>query len=281
MSIFTFFSGKQKDESLDVLGRYPEHMQVRALPERRYLKTSRILTLCIFLNMAVMLLITGFFTYYADRIDISIANRQNFHVYSIDSSRQVLIPLEKSRKRMSGMELYVESLVRKYIYTRHSIVWENHVMQLRWGLGGPISVFSEGREVYSPFQIWAAAALEESRKKGFVREVHLYELKRVRSNLWEAVFDTFDMPIPDLYNPVCSCSDNSKECIQCKKNHTSRQMRYRAFIRTAFVDTKEKSKAWLMINPLGLQIMAYNLLYMPVNDQEYYWKIPSDLKPEL
>ena len=54
MGLFRVLFGRTKDDSPDVLGRYPEYMQVKALPERRYLKTSRLLALFIFLNMAAM-----------------------------------------------------------------------------------------------------------------------------------------------------------------------------------------------------------------------------------
>ena len=139
MGLFRVLFGRTKDDSPDVLGRYPEYMQVKALPERRYLKTSRLLALFIFLNMAAMIAIAGFFTYIADRIDISIANRKAVNLYSIDSSRQVLIPAEYSTKNVKALELFAESLLRSYIYNRHSVVWENKIMTQRWDVGGPVA----------------------------------------------------------------------------------------------------------------------------------------------
>ncbi len=281
MGILNFFLNNDKEDSPDVLGKYPEQMQVYALPERRYLKTSRLLALCIFFNLAVMILVAGGFVYYADRIDVNIANRRAVNLYSIDSSRQVLIPAEYTEKRIFALDLFAESILRNYIYNRHSIAWNDSVMKNRWGPSGPVSIYSDRKNVYAPFQVKGYDLLQESKTNGFVRDVHLYELKKINATLWEAVFDTFDMPVPDEYEPVCSCFDNSKECISCKVKHTSRRLRYRVYIRARYRNMPEASKAYKLINPLGFMITNYNVLYVPIKEGETFWKIPSDLKPDL
>lgn len=275
MNLWEFFFNRRKNDSPDVLGRYPEHMQIQALPERRYLKTSRLLALLIFLNLAAMMVFAGFFTYYADRVDLSIANRRAVNLYSIDSSRQVLVPTEYSVKRVSAINLFVESILRKYIQQRHEILWENSVMQSRWNVGGLVHIFSNHKKVYMPFRLMADHQFSESRAKGFVRDVHLYELKHIKENFWEAVFDTFDMPVPDAYAPICNCSNNSKSCIDCKIKNTYRRLRYRVYIRTGFANAKTKS------NPLGVSIELYNMLYEPIHTDEIFWRVPNALKPEL
>lgn len=281
MGILNFFFNNDKDDSPDVLGRYPEHMQVHALPERRYLKTSRLLALLIFFNLALMILIAGGFVYYADRIDVNIANKKAVNLYSIDSSRQVLVPAEYATKRVLALDLFAESLLKQYILDRHSVVWENAVMQYKWGTAGPVAIYSDRRNVYAPFQMWADNLFSESRAKGFVRDVHIYELKKIKPTLWEAVFDTFDMPIPDAYEPICNCSDNSKKCISCKVEHTSRRLRFRVYIRAMFTNPANASKSYQLLNPLGFLIKSYNVLYVPINDKEVFWKVPNDLKPDL
>lgn len=276
MGLISILFGRTKEDSPDVLGRYPEYMQVRALPERRYLKTARLLALFIFLNMAVMMAVAGFFTYNADRIDISIANNRAVNLFSIDTSRQVLIPAEYATRNIKALELFAESLLRDYIQNRHTVVWENKTMTMRWDVGGPVAGYSHYKKVYMPFRMSADKLFEESRKKGFVRDVHIYELKLIKQNLWEAVIDTFDMPIPDAYNPLCdSCTDNSKKCITCKVEHTTRQMRHRIFIRTSYNGVKT------VLNPLGFVVETYNMLYVPIDNKEKFWRVPNDLKPEL
>ncbi len=269
-----FFKSKKID-SPDTLGVYPEYMQVRALPERRYLKTSRLLAVIIFFCLAFMILFAGLFTYYARRIDVSIANSRVVNLYTINSSRKVLIPAEYATKRISATELLAESIIRSYIQNRHSIVWDNNIMQQRWDVGGPVARYSQHKTVYTPFRVEADLAFSDSRSNGFVRDVHLYELTRVRNGLWEGVFDTFDMPIPDTYAPICNCFDNSPECISCKAVNTSRRQRFRVFLRVNYNNAKT------LANPLGFMITSYSTLYVPINEKEVYWGVPSDLKPEI
>ncbi|MBP3403195.1 MAG: hypothetical protein J6L82_04720, partial [Alphaproteobacteria bacterium] len=45
MNIFKFLFSKVDESSNDKLGAYPEKVHVGAMPERRYLKTSRIMAL--------------------------------------------------------------------------------------------------------------------------------------------------------------------------------------------------------------------------------------------
>ena len=44
MSIFNILFSEIDESTNDKLGAYPEKVHVRAMPERRYLKTSRFLT---------------------------------------------------------------------------------------------------------------------------------------------------------------------------------------------------------------------------------------------
>ena len=212
---------------------------------------------------------------------MNVANGCGVHLYSIDSSRQVLIPSEYANKRVTALDLFAESLLRKYIINRHSVVWENSTMQSRWGTGGPVAIYSDLKNVYMPFQMSSRSLFSESRAKGFVRDVHLYELKKIKPTLWEAVFDTFDMPIPDAYTPICNCSDNSKQCIDCKVEHTSRRLRFRVFIRARFIKYEEASQSYKLANPLGFTIKSYNMLYVPIKEKENFWQIPTELKPDL
>lgn len=275
MRLLGFLFAPKKNDSPDVLGAYPEYMQVRALPERRYFKTARFLAVLILLNIAAVTAIAGFFVYYADRIDTSIANRKAVNLYTIDPIRKVIIPAEYEEKAIAATELYVESLLREYIKNRHEIIWDNTAMLHRWESNGPIAVLSHYKRVYAPSRVEADTMFSESRTYNFVRDVHLYEIRRVHNNVWEGVFDTFDMPIPDSYNPLCACTDNSPQCLDCKIKNTSRHQRFRVIVRIA--PTGEKS----IVNPLGYQVLNYNVLYVPVKPEEKYWGVPADLKPDL
>ncbi len=275
MRLFGFLFTPKNTKSPDILGAYPEYMQVKALPERRYMKTAHLLAVIIIINIALTILIASFVIYVADRIDISIANRRAVNLYTIDSSRKVILPAEYEEIAVSANSLYIESILRDYIRFRNEIVWDNAAMQRRWGTSGPVAVFSNYKQVYAPFQPEADLMYSESRSKGFVRDVHIYELKRVYGNTWEGVFDTFDMPIPNAFNPLCPCEDNSKVCIDCKTKNALAHHRFRVIMRVTQNGTPSNA------NPMGYQVRTYNVLYMPIHEKEKYWGIPSDLKPEL
>ncbi len=274
-----FFKKKISTQDLntrDVLGTYPENMQVRALPERRYLKTSRLLAIIILINIGIISMVGGFFTYYADRVDVDIATPDAVHLFAIDPVRKTLVPAEYAQMRVPALQLMAEDLVRNYIKQRHEIVWDNTVMQNRWSAGGPVALFSMFKQVFTPAQAEANVAYEESRREGFVRDIHLYELKFLGGGLWDGVFDMFDMPIPDSFNPICACSDNGVDCLTCKTTNAIRRQRFRVFVRGTF--NVEARNSW---NPLGYVVTSYNLLYMPIVPEEPFWELPSDLKPEI
>lgn len=275
MRFLGFLFAPKNTNSPDVLGAYPEYMQVQALPERRYMKTARFLAVIIIINISLITLIATLLVYLADRVDISIANRRAVNLYTIDSSRKVIIPAEYEEKTITAYELYIESLLREYIKYRHEIVWDNLVMQHRWDNSGPIAVLSNHKLVYAPFRAEADLMYSESRTKGFVRDIHIYELKRTHEGTWEGVFDVFDMPIPNTFNPLCGCTDNSKACIDCKAQNALARQRFRLITRVNRSGIPSSS------NPLGFQVMSYNVLYEPIHENEKYWGIPTDLKPEL
>lgn len=275
MRFLGFLFAPKNSNSPDVLGVYPEYMQVKALPERRYMKTSRFLAVLIIINIALTILIASFVIYITDRIDITIANRRVVNLYTIDSFQKVIQPAEYEEKSVSATSLYIEAMLRDYIKYRNEIVWDNIAMQQRWGNSGPVAAFSNRKTVYAPFQAEADLMYSESRSKGFVRDVHIYELKRVHGNTWEGIFDVFDMPIPNTFDPLCPCHDNSRTCLDCKTKNTLKQERFRVIARVS------RGAVPSPVNPLGYQIQSYNVLYVPIHENEKYWGVPSDLKPEI
>ena len=274
MGILRNLFRNNKANSPDVLGRYPEYMQVRALPERRYLKTSRVLAVFILFNLAVTLGLAGYYAYSVERVDVSIMSRKAVNLFYIDTEKKLLKPAEHPVKSIYATQLMAEAMLRQYINERHTILWDNDKMGRLWGRGSFVQAMSAPKTVYDPFVKIAEQDAGLSRSKGFVRDVHLYELEYVYEDLWQAIFDTFDMPIPDSFNPLCDCTDNSQECISCKKEHAYDRKRYKVFIRTSFNNIKSIG------NPLGFLIYSYQVVPMVVRDNNF-WDTPRALKPEL
>lgn len=275
MGILKDLFGSKKSNSPDVLGRYPEYMQVRALPERRYLKTSRLLAAFILINLGVTLALSGIYTYMVERVDVSIMSRKAVNLFYIDPGKKMLLPAEHPQKTVAATQLVAEDLIKQYLLERHTILADNDKMGKIIGGYGMVGLLSEYKNVFSAFKAEATRDFELARHKGYVRDVHLYELEYVYENMWQAIFDVFDMPIPDTFNPLChNCMDNSPECIECKKQHALNRKRYKAFIRVSFANTKNIS------NPLGVMVYSYQIVPMVVRDNSF-WDTPRALKNEL
>lgn len=274
MNFFRWLFAKHSNNSPDVLGRYPEYMQVRALPERRYVKTSRVLAIIVLINIGITLALAGFYTYLAERVDVSIANQRAVNLFYIDTEQKRLRPAEHTHKSVYAMNLISEAAIRDYIMNRHTILWDNNAMNYRWGNGGLVWALSEGTNIYKQFQTTAEQEIKLSRSQGFVRDVHILELELLYQNLWMGIFDTFDMPIPDSFNPLCDCSDNSQECLDCKRKHAYNHRRYKVFVRSNYANAKSVG------NPMGFSIYGYYVLPMVVRDDSF-WDTPRTLKPEL
>lgn len=271
------FNLKQKNtsNSLDVLEVYPEKVQVHAIPERRYLRTSRLLAVIIIINLAMLIAVGGIYVYIANRVDVSIATSRLVNLLAMDVEQKVIKPAEHGQGRANALQLMIEDIVKTYINQRHSIVWDNDVMANRVGLTGYVAAYSSQR-VFEGFQQEITPQIQASRTNGFVRDVHLYELRLVGPDLWQGIFDTFDMPVPDSFNPLCgACNDNSESCLTCKRENAYDHKRYKVYAKTNFAGTKA------LVNPVGILVYSYSLLYMPIHPEEKFWDIPAALRPEL
>lgn len=275
MGFLRWLLAPKKSTSKDVLGRYPEYMQVRALPERRYIKTARILAVVILINIGITLALGGIYIYLASRVEVSIATRKVVNLFYIDTEQKRLRPAEHTQKGVFAAQLMAESYLKDYIEQRNAIVWENNAMANRWGENGIVYGYSHPKFVYPDFVVEADRNMADSRNNGFVRDVHLYELELLNQDLWQGIFDVFDMPIPDSFNPLCPCADNSKECIACKEEHSLRRQRYKVFVRTNYQGLKT------VANPLGFVVYSYHLVPMIIHSGVSYWDTPRALKPDL
>ncbi len=264
----------QQNDNDDVLGAYPEKMQIAAIPERRYLKTSRLLAVVTFINLGVLIALAGIFVYLVVRLDVSVANQRVVNLYSMDPERQVIQASEYNTKSIPALQLMMEQAMMDYVLNRHTIIWDVNEQNYLWSGAGAVGQYST-QEVYQAFQIESERAFRETRAKKIVKDVHLYSLKLTGTNMWEGIFDIFDMPIPDMFNPLCQCSDNSAACLNCKATHALGRQRFKVYIRSDFSAPKTLS------NPLGILVKQYNQLYVPIDPKENFWGQPSVLRPEL
>lgn len=262
------------EELTDELEAYPLRLNVSALPERVFFKMTRTLTVAVVLFSALLIIFATFLNYQITHLDVSIKKGSTWQIFSIDPLNKQLKANESASIIVDPMLLVTEARLREYLIVRNSTVWAIDTMIYNLGNEGVVAQLS-APQLFSDFQQQARIIQEETRGKSLIRDAHIFDLKVVHSNLWQAIIETYDLPITDDLVSECNCADNSKQCIDCKISKAVNRERTKIFIRTSFKRPKSKS------NPLGISVDSYTPLIMPIHEKEPYWDLPPDLRPEI
>jgi hypothetical protein len=275
--IRAYLKGKEVEEPIDQdhLEAYPERMQISAIPERRYLRTARLLAILTFINIGVLIALAGVFSYYALRIDISVANRRAVNLYAIDPEHKVIKAAEYGTKVVPAMQLMMEKAVREFIIARNSYRLDPQEHNKNWGPGGKVAMYLHPEMYKSFIQEHSFGIANDAQKKKVNKEVHIYSLQQTPAGLWEGLIDVFDMPPYDPFNPLCQCMDNSQECLTCKEKHMKGKARYKVYVDSGFNGFPS------LMNPLGVMVDGFYIMPKIIHPNEKYWDIPAILKPEL
>ena len=185
MSIFKFLFSEIDDNSNDKLGAYPEKVHVRAMPERRYLKTSRIMT---FLSAGLLCgtIILTFILYL-----LSPQLRSEPVLLTIDRRFYTLEPIQSQIVLWPSSLLVMEEHIKQYILLRHTIVADIDEMQMRWNENNSMLRWFSSTTAFNSF-------LEEKRinmsrmSEGLTTEINIRFIQRVSNSLWMAEFDAIE-----------------------------------------------------------------------------------------
>ena len=274
----------------DKLEAYPLRLNVAALPERRFFKMTRTLTVLVVLLSALLVVFGVYLNYQITHLDVSVRRGSAWQFYRIDPEEKRLKIAETTSVGVDAMYLVVEEKLIEYLKLRNSTVWTLNTMEKNFGMSGPIFQISSS-DVFKAFDREAQAMLSKTRGAGLIRDVHIYSLKNVGPNLWSAIIETFDLPITDDLISECPCTDNSKECLNCKISKAKNRERKKIWIRTSFA-RKEISEQMcnsihrvsgkeVCFNPLGISIDKYISTFLPIHPNATYWDLPPDLRPEI
>ncbi|MDY6407383.1 MAG: hypothetical protein SPL08_01585 [Pseudomonadota bacterium] len=272
-AIANIFKIKEKEvpENQDALGAYPLRMQISAIPERRYLRTARLLAVITFLNIAVLIALSGFFIYYATQQDVRISG-QRIYLYALDPEYKIIQSMERDRSGHRFDEFVMEQAIRDYIKSRFTFFtdYKKQAQSRRY-----VQLYMHGDKLKKFMNEEVYAIDEQARRKGVNREVHIYSLRQTPMGLWEALIDVFDMKPRDPYNPICDCDDNSRECLKCKEELNLGRERYRIYIRSGFHGIPN------IDNPFGVRVEDVHITPQIVHPNDKFWNIPPILKPEI
>ena len=274
----------------DELEAYPLRLNVSALPERRFFKMIRTLTVLVVLAGALLISLAVFLNYQITHLDITLYKNGRWQFYQIDPMEKRLYPLESSTKTLNPLAFVIEAKLRDYLIWRNNTTGSDQQIKTNINPGGRIFQFS-GTKVWAQFVNVDKPKINQ-RDDDVVRETHIYDLQLVDSRfpyLWLAYIEIFELPATEDFVGICLCSDNSQKCLDCKKQNAIKRERYRVWMRTSFSRPHEckvlgtefdltDSEANLCLNPLGISVDTYIPTIVPIHDENTYWDLPPVLR---
>lgn len=230
---YTLFKYKEKAQK-DELGYYPEKVNVRAFPERRYLWTSRFFVIVSCLSLCLNMVLAGTIILLIPLKKIEIMPLR------LDDVRHQIIPMEKFEDIEFAGNLVTESQVAKYITDRYTIEDKYEEFNKVKGENEFLHLASDDN-IYKDYKEKELQYFEALQKQGVRRKVDIQQVYAVSFDFWQARFTTIDT-IPGEDNPI--------------KKH------WVATIRMYFNFSKYDNKDLGLKNPFGMTVVEYDLSYM-------------------
>ena len=195
MNIFKFLFSKVDESTNDKLGAYPEKVHVGAMPERRYLKTSRIMTL---LSAALLsgTIILAFILYM-----LAPLLRSEPLLLAIDKRFYKLEPVQTQVVLWPASMLIMEEHIKQYLFLRHTIVADIDQMNARWNDSNSLLKWFSSEDVFREFQSEKELNLARM-AEGLTTEIDIRFVHRVGNGLWLAEFDTIEHMPEEEYPTV-------------------------------------------------------------------------------
>lgn len=233
---YTLFKYKDKAQK-DELGYYPEKVDVRAFPERRFLWTSRFFVIVSAISLCLNMVLGGVLTLLIPMREVKVMPLQ------IDFERYQITAMQPAETRAYAGDLVTESLMAKYVMQRYTISEDYDEMMNRFGENGFVFLASSV-EVYRDFQQNELPYFETLQKRNIRRRVKINMIYPVSFDFWQVRFETFDTG-EGIEEPLVS--------------------RWIATLRMNFNSAKYEDKRLGLINPFGITITKYDLSYVGNN----------------
>lgn len=247
----TIFKYREK-KSPDQLGFYPERVHVNAMPERRYLWTSRILVIasCMSICFSMML---------ACAVYVLLPQRGAFpRLLQTNNYFSRLELTDVAEKTVPVQDLIAEQYIEEYILLRHVISNDYDELVNRWSPGSQLYWMS-ARPVFQSFTTNDAQNnIMQFRMRSLVRMVEVEWIKPMGRSLWQAQFITMDY-YPGETTPIINI--------------------WRAYLRVVFTNINFNNKEQRVFNPFGFLVLNYSLSYVGTPDEpESYLNTAKDVR---
>lgn len=240
MNLFEFLFSKVDESTNDKLGAYPEKVHVGAMPERRYLKTSRIMTL-VAAAMLCGTIILAIVVYM-----LSPQLRSEPMLLAIDRRFYKLEPAERSVVVVPASRLMMEEHIKQYVLLRHTIVSDIDEMRLRWDDRNSHLLWYSSEEAFKEFKSAKEIGLARM-KEGLTTEVDVRFIHRLGNGLWMAEFDTIES-MPEDEHPTVK--------------------RWRAVLEAGFRPRAYPNRDEQLKNPLNFFVNKYSLSSRAINKED-------------
>ena len=259
----TLFRYREK-KSPDRLGRFPQEVNIEAMPERRYLWTARVLVIfsALSFSLTIMLAMTLYLLLplRGGRPNLMTADK-------FTSSLEKVEPLEKN---ISSDDVLTEQLVEKYVKLRHEIPDNPYDLYERWSRGSDLYWMSS----IGNFQRFSHKAnydfITKLIAQGLIRKVETEWIRRLTPQLWMVQFHTVN---------------------STQQNPEPQVIVWRAYLRVNFVDAADIEiegdidlpddflKSSLERNPYGFKVKNYSLSYLGTpSEPESYLSIAKQIR---
>lgn len=229
----TLFRYKEK-ESPDKIEAYPERVHVEALPERRYLWTSRLLVVLSVISICFNMML-------ASTIYLMLPQIRTYpNFFSINDYFSQIEVVQKRERPFPVSDLITEKYIDEYINLRFTITKSLVEMQRRWREGSAFYWY-QMPPVYAEFMTSDyEEALLKAKKTGLQRYVEVEWIRPLSRGLWQAQFKTYDI-LPNSGKPTI--------------------IYWRAVMRIRYVNLQFKDRAKRMLNPYGFLVERFSLAY--------------------
>lgn len=255
LELFNAVFKYKENKSPDKLGKYPEALHTLALPERRYLWTTRLLVIfsCLSISLNLML-VSGIYVLLPQRSSYPM-------LFYHDKGFSQLSLMEKQEKPIAAIDLLTEAFIEEYIYLRHVITGDYDELMQRWSPGSKFYWMSS-KKTYNAF---AAGEIErnvrEFQSTGMVRLAEVEWIRPTSLGFWQAQFITMDY-YPKETVPVINI--------------------WRAYIRTAMSPISYENRSLRENNPFGFLVLNYALSYVGTpGDPKSYLNTAKEIRNEI
>lgn len=218
--------------SPDKLGLYPEKVEVKAIPERRYLWTTRVIVIITSVSICMSIITASILFLLIPQI------RAYPGIYYIDKDTNEFKPLEPYKIKLNSLNLITEMNIGLYIKLRNTVKDDIEYMTLLWSEDSELKWFSTG-SVFNDGKEEIKEGLEAG-FNGYSRECKINWIKSLGRNDWLADIYTYDK-YPDYPNPEIK--------------------HWNVLITANYPKAKEMSQKERNFNPYNFKISSYKMAY--------------------